>query len=265
MAGNVLEQSRTVLDKKVMPRHFIASALLGFSLMTAFSSETQPFTGADGATLQFSLTKEALKIDYQAKGADWDRSVYVALDTDITGGSAVLPYAEGFEGSTVFLPFNADLLYFARLTTGSDDRFMRQWKKTAWSDRTDAGRELDVKVGAHDCTLAIPRSALGNAGKVGVVVYSKDFTKFSWGGLFGCSDPGVAAGPGDKYIPHYYEINLNATGDEPVAVLKSRLNFAAEKVRIYQLLVRIFGNTNPTRKQNGTLAENGSGKFTTTR
>ena len=34
-----------------------------------------------------------------------------------------------------------------------------------------------------------------------------------------------------------------------------------ERVRIYQLFVRLFGNTNPTCKPNGTLAENGSGKF----
>lgn len=33
------------------------------------------------------------------------------------------------------------------------------------------------------------------------------------------------------------------------------------RVRIYQLFVRLFGNTNPTRKVNGTLAENGTGKF----
>lgn len=36
---------------------------------------------------------------------------------------------------------------------------------------------------------------------------------------------------------------------------------AAEKVRIYQLFVRLFGNTNETRKPDGTLAENGTGKF----
>lgn len=34
-----------------------------------------------------------------------------------------------------------------------------------------------------------------------------------------------------------------------------------ERVRIYQLFVRLFGNTNETRKTNGTLAENGVGKF----
>ena len=36
---------------------------------------------------------------------------------------------------------------------------------------------------------------------------------------------------------------------------------AAERPRIYQLFVRQFGNTNETRKPNGTLAENGVGKF----
>jgi glycosidase len=40
-------------------------------------------------------------------------------------------------------------------------------------------------------------------------------------------------------------------------------NRAVGKVRpvIYQLMVRTFGNTNETRKPNGTLAENGCGKF----
>ncbi|MEI8342506.1 MAG: alpha-amylase family glycosyl hydrolase, partial [Verrucomicrobiota bacterium] len=244
-----------------MPRFILASLLLCISLMNVHASDSQSFPGADGATVQFSVTKEALNIDYAAKGAEWDRTVYAAVDTEITAGSAVLPYTEGFEGSTVFLPFNADLFYFSIMTKEDEHAFKRVWKKTAWSDRTVADKELGVKVGASDCKLSIPRSALGTASKVGVVVYSKEFSQNSWGTLFGSSDPGVTAGPGDKYIPHYYEINLNATGDEPVATLKSRLNYDAEKVRIYQMLVRIFGNINETRKQNGTLAENGSGKF----
>jgi glycosidase len=36
---------------------------------------------------------------------------------------------------------------------------------------------------------------------------------------------------------------------------------AAERPVIYQLMVRTFGNTNETRKTNGTLEENGCGKF----
>jgi hypothetical protein len=34
-----------------------------------------------------------------------------------------------------------------------------------------------------------------------------------------------------------------------------------QRVRIYQLLPRLFGNINETRRPNGTLAENGVGKF----
>lgn len=34
-----------------------------------------------------------------------------------------------------------------------------------------------------------------------------------------------------------------------------------ERIRIYQLFVRLFGNTNETRKPNGSLGENGVGKF----
>ncbi|MFZ4682828.1 MAG: alpha-amylase, partial [Terrimicrobiaceae bacterium] len=36
---------------------------------------------------------------------------------------------------------------------------------------------------------------------------------------------------------------------------------SAEKIRIYQFLPRVFGNTNEARKPNGTIEENGSGKF----
>src|SRR5277367_893594 len=36
---------------------------------------------------------------------------------------------------------------------------------------------------------------------------------------------------------------------------------STERVRIYQLFVRLFSNTNETRKPNGILAENGAGKF----
>jgi len=38
-------------------------------------------------------------------------------------------------------------------------------------------------------------------------------------------------------------------------------NSSTQRVRIYQLLPRIFGNGNEMRKPNGTLAENGVGKF----
>ncbi|MEO5913679.1 MAG: alpha-amylase family glycosyl hydrolase [Luteolibacter sp.] len=45
------------------------------------------------------------------------------------------------------------------------------------------------------------------------------------------------------------------------AMTLSSQALAATRPVIYQLMVRTFGNTNETRKTNGTLAENGCGKF----
>ena len=65
--------------------------------------------------------------------------------------------------------------------------------------------------------------------------------------------------PGDKYIPHYHELDLDAARSP--ATPRSRQGSDKARVRIYQLFVRLFGNTNETRKQNGALAENGVGRF----
>ena len=47
--------------------------------------------------------------------------------------------------------------------------------------------------------------------------------------------------------------DIHAADDSPA--------MPAPRVRIYQLFVRLFGNTNATCKHSGTLAENGVGKF----
>jgi glycosidase len=49
------------------------------------------------------------------------------------------------------------------------------------------------------------------------------------------------------------------TGTMPGEEVKNHL--PQERIRIYQLFVRLFGNTNEARKSNGTIAENGVGKF----
>jgi glycosidase len=57
------------------------------------------------------------------------------------------------------------------------------------------------------------------------------------------------------------ELALASERSAPILTSHSRLSAGQERVRIYQLFVRLFGNANETRKQNGTLAENGVGKF----
>jgi glycosidase len=52
-----------------------------------------------------------------------------------------------------------------------------------------------------------------------------------------------------------------ATEEHSILSSRGRHDAGQERVRIYQLFVRLFGNANETRKQNGTLPENGVGKF----
>ena len=212
--------------------------------------------GSDGAILKFSIAQDKLQVEYRCpSGGEGERTVFLALQTRAEAGSAVLPFSETFEGSTVFLPFQANQIYLLSMGTDSSWISKRTWENWKWSDRHEAGKELDLEVGVCDCRIGLPLSALGQNLKV--VLYSKDFTQDKrWGRFFGASDPSVGEGAGDKYIPHYLEIDLQAK-DAPAVKVMGR----SMPLRIYQLFVRLFGNANERRKQNGTLAENGVGKF----
>jgi glycosidase len=240
----------------------IAAALVSSAFMETADASDQVLDGADGAKLKLSLAKDALRIQYSVPAPaapSWQRTIFIALDLGGSEGSAVLPFAEKMEGSTVFLPFRANKLY--ALQAGDDGKEWRrtfeQWK---WSDRADTSKELVLQFNEFDCIVELPLEELGNSEKIKLVVYSKDFTKNPWGRFFGASDVSARAADGDKYIPHYWEVDLKAKKDAPLAQRKSRLATDG-KLRVYQMLPRLFSNTNETRKPNGTLAENGVGKF----
>lgn len=117
----------------------------------------------------------------------------------------------------------------------------------------------DVEWDATRSALRLPSAGLPE--KVDLAVYVKDFLGGkTWGRLVFCQDPAVMPGEGDKYIPHYCEVDLDAKG-APVVKVRGRLGQDEARPRIYQLFVRLFGNTNETRQLNGTLAVNGVGKF----
>ena len=58
-----------------------------------------------------------------------------------------------------------------------------------------------------------------------------------------------------------YGLATPPAGVVMAAMTSTRPSAAPVRPVIYQLMVRTFGNTNETRKSNGTLAENGCGKF----
>jgi glycosidase len=212
----------------------------------------QIISGSDGASITISLSDVDLAVEYQAPDLNSDRSaVYLALGTHREIGSAVVPFAREQEGSTVFLPFKADLLVCANIRSCRQ----RKWEKWKWNEAI----ENKAKIENRSVTFRIPRAELGNARTIDCAIYAKDLSQNDgWGKILGCSDSSIQAGPGDKYISQYLELNLAAT-DDKIATKRARLG--GTKPRIYQLFVRLFGNTNETRKEDGTLAENGVGKF----
>jgi len=213
----------------------------------------------DGPVVKFSIAQEKLQIEYRCHEADGERTVFVALQTSTEAGSAVLPFAEDYEGSTVFLPFQANKLYLLQVGRDTSRVWRRTWSEWKWSDREEAAQDLELEIGAYDCLIRLPLASLGK--KMKVVIYSKEFrSEKSWGRLFGALDPLVQAGEGDKYIPHYFEVDLGAK-DGPAVKTRGRLGQEAARPRIYQLFVRLFGNLNQTRQPNGTMAQNGVGKF----
>ena len=178
------------------------------------------------------------------------RTVFVALDTNPLSGSAVLPFGKCAEGSTVFLPIRADRLY----TLAPDGSLtLRLHRKTMWGDAASAGK--------CDGRIAIPRAELTGARKVGVVVYAKDMdANDGWGRMIADARFGAPDGIGDQYVTRFEDLDPAHIGEVAPAA-KSRMEQPRGRMRIYQLLPRLFGNVNETRLPNGTLAQNGCGKF----
>ncbi len=220
----------------------------------------QIISGAEGASITISLTKADIQIDYRAPGVDANTTIFVALGTHREIGSAVIPFQREQEGSTVFLPFKADLLLSTKLGVEPASCLQRNWTHWKWSDATPSTGN-HVKIDQGTATFQLPRSQFTEASTLNCAIYAKDLSQNDgWGKLFGCSDLSVESKIGDQYIPQYLELNLGATGNQ-IATLCRRYNRVASKIRIYQLFVRLFGNTNETRKEDGTITENGVGKF----
>ena len=243
--------------------------------------------GSDNVSIAVALTAKDLLLRYRPPAIfDHGQNIFVALGRQPEIGAAVLPFAQNEEGSTVFLPFKSDVLLTAEIRGDQIQAFIRQWERWRWSEREEM-KAFEVIAEDGALVFRIPRPLFGEARTIDFTVYAKDpQANDGWGWLWGCSDRTVESGAGDKYIPHYHNLRIDRVipseveeprGEsldaprDPSTPLRSaqddgsqlycRLGSGDERVRIYQLFARLFGNTNQTRKQNGTLAENGVGKF----
>ena len=150
---------------------FFCSDLLVFIFMITAS-------GNEDGQIRFSIAEEKLEIRCARPQPEEKRTLFVALAIGYEAGSAVVPFGERSEGSTVFLPFQADRIY--GLTSANDEsaRWNRVWENWQWSDRRAAGEEVAVE--GEDAVIRVPLAAL--TGPLKYAVYAKDFSQNpGWG------------------------------------------------------------------------------------
>ncbi len=207
--------------------------------------------------IETSLAGGALTIRFSAAQINAPgRTLFAAVNDDNREGSAVVPFANGAEGSTVFLPFRAAKLLVYSIAPGGACGQFRLWDRTMWSGTTcvpDGCRVVLLK----DCVeLTIPLNCLRDSRNITFTAYAKAMDENDgWGRMLPFDEAGVEEGTGDCYIRRYQAIENGAL--DPAW----RERLGGERVRIYQLLPRLFGNINETRRENGSIAENGCGKF----
>ncbi len=177
------------------------------------------------------------ELDFSGKNTVW-----IALDAGASFGSTVIQVDAS---NRAFLAFQAD---FALRISEGEIIEVRQYKDYQWHTvqlegvtlSSEGGRmKLSLKASRGiDAIRAVQWFSLGESGEIA--------PKKSY----------ISRKEGEVYLPFYYA--PNALG---ILEMRGRYGSPDAKPVIYQMLPRLYGNANETRKANGTLAENGTGKF----
>ena len=243
----------------------LVAASASLVLMQPAEAIEQVLEGADGAKIKLSLADGALRIAYSVAAPaapSWERTIYLALDLGRSEGSAVLPFAEKLEGSTCFCHFARTNSTPSRRATSRSGMAPDLREVEVERTRRHVRKSSPCNSTSSIALVELPVEELGTSGKSSWSIYSKDLRKTAWGRLFGASDLPAAR---RRRATNTSRTTGKSTSSRRKArrsrLQKGRLTTEAGKLRIYQMFPRLFGNTNETRKPNGTLAENGVGKF----
>jgi hypothetical protein len=188
--------------------------------------------GSDNVTIAVVVSAREIAFRYRAASPiESAPNIFIALRTHREIGAAVLPFGQHAEGSTVFLPFKADLLLSAEIRGGQIVSFIRRWERWRWSEREET-QAFEVTDLNGEFVFRIPRALVGEANTIDFVIYAKDpNANNGWGWFWGCSDRSVEAGLGDKYVPHCHELRLDAE-EGPLLVWRGRYGAGQPRVRI---------------------------------
>ncbi|HEX3817087.1 MAG TPA: hypothetical protein VHW03_02230, partial [Chthoniobacterales bacterium] len=132
--------------------------------------------GSDGASIDFSISRDRLLIDYRCGEVRGPRTLFVAVRSGLAAGSAVVPFSENFEGSTVFLPFQADRLIVIQWNGASVSIFARTWENWRWSEAEVAPNDITATIEDSCCSLAVELTSIDSADKISLAAYAKDFS-----------------------------------------------------------------------------------------
>ncbi|MEY3481242.1 MAG: hypothetical protein RIQ71_2017 [Verrucomicrobiota bacterium] len=214
--------------------------------------------GADGVRHVLNWKPGFLELRVLGAGVDRpDQTLFIAFGGPAGEGSPLVPSESGQEGSPVWLPFAAETLIAVRNTDSVEKAAVRRWDKTSWGPRESLGG-IAVASEPAQLTVKIPDKLVGSSDRF--VVYLKDLAADEGRGrLYGAIDPATASGTGERTIRHH--MAMEKDGGDAVFRRSGRTPPDRPRTRIYQLLPRLFGNTNETRKPWGYMEENGVGKF----
>jgi len=168
---------------------------------------------------------------------------YLALDARPNVGSTV-PVDDDATGK-IFLAFQADVLLM--FEDNAVERF-RVYRNHRWKD-------------GNVRRLHVTRDVSGLKIRFEPRLGEDRVRSAQWIALDKAGRPKLDGRPHQAfgnaaYLPRYYTVG-EAGELEP----RGRFGAPEDRPRIYQMLPRLFGNENQTRKVNGTLRENGTGKF----
>jgi len=246
------------------------------------------------ATLIAQKTKDGISFEFSSEGMDRPgHALYFAGWTSRLGGCAVVPFQQGAEGSTVFLPYRVHRIYAVRIgEDGQPVLWRRQWDGSQWSGILPVKGEFTAHVEPGKIRLEVRTRELNEAllkeeGTLhqmpglrrveersadvfqdwwlhapGRLVWAKDLNQnHGWGVTIPFDSPLALPEYGDVAVSTLIGKPLRGGDDGDGIPERMRRAPRHLRPRIYQLLPRLFTNTNETRKPNGTLAENGVGKF----
>lgn len=211
-------------------RKFLLPALaLGFLACGA--------AGGHGKDLKFQA-------DVPEGGAIW-----LALDVEDRPGSTILDlhdHKAGHPELRVYVSFQADWL--VRID-GAGQQYLSRYDRLLWSETTEKPPFTISKQVDGAWKISFPSAYARKAARLRVFSVSAD-------GRLPENDLYAMRIGNEAYLPD--SLGLNAGGEWTHL---GRYGAFGERPVIYQMLPRLFGNDNETRKINGTLEENGVGKF----